>query len=363
MSNAISARIDRLNMPLLRLAETHGRRLDEVSEMRHYRDEENIAWSPQTGADDFALVDRLADHIAGAFVPKNAPEAMHMLVKLPDSVPVATREEAEAAMKLAVQFANDTLGGNAVFAARIDRDERSLNNVDLFLAPRYEKVTKRQSKPAIAMTKHLKALAVKHGRTATRPGPKAEMEAQGRALQDELAIWLTGKGFEAIRGEEKTTRGKDQKTPEEMGAANDRKEANKALQEARESEKHAADHAAAARMSELRLANAQAKAEAVKRGQDKAREAIEKEKADLAREREALDAEKALLAVDGSSLQRILQPILDMAKQWNEAVGIRAQGIRVTLGRKGEIAAEVAESPEVGVLAALMDKLTGKKRE
>lgn len=362
MSNAVSARIDRLNKPLLRLAETHGRRLDEVSEMRHYRDEENIAWSPQTGADDFALVDRLADHVAGAFVPKNAPEAMHMLVKLPASVPVATREEAEAALKLAVQFANDTLGGNAVFAARIDRDERSLNNVDLFLAPRYEKVTKRQSKPAIAMTKHLKELATKRGRTANRPGPKAEMEAQGRALQDELADWLTARGFEAVRGEPKTTRGKDQKTPEEMGAQRDREAAEDALQKTRESEGRAAAHAAAARASELRLVNAEAKAEAVKRGQDKAREDIATERADLAREREAFETEKGEMIAVASNLQRIVQPILDMAKQWNEAIGIRGQGVRLGLGRKGEAAAETAASPEIGVLAAIMDRLKGVKR-
>ena len=231
MSNAVSARIDQLNVPLLRSSEKHGRRLDESSQARKVRDEPSIAWSPHPG-DAFALVDRLADHVAGAHVPASATKALHLVVKLPDSVPVASMTDAARAMALAVEFAQETFGGAAVFAARIDRDERSLNVVDLFLAPRYLKVTKRASKPAVAMTRHLKMLAEKHGREADGGGARGTMIAQGRALQDELAAWLTARGFEAVRGQPKDTPGRDWESPEVIGAKHDREAAEAALRAA-----------------------------------------------------------------------------------------------------------------------------------
>jgi hypothetical protein len=218
MSLLVMAHINALNMPLLKAAEIHGKRLDDTSAMRKYRDGEPLTWVPDDiDGDPLALPDRLADHLAGAFVPQAKAKALHMLIKLPDSVPVETVEEAEAALKLAVQFAQDTFGGRAVFSARMDRDERSLNNVDVFMAPRYQKVTKRASKPAMSLTKFTKALAVKHGIEDRADSARGSMQAQGEALQDELADWLMARGFEAYRGVEKLTSGKDQVTPEIAG--------------------------------------------------------------------------------------------------------------------------------------------------
>ncbi|MBD8737815.1 hypothetical protein, partial [Sphingomonas sp. CFBP 13706] len=218
MSNLVMAHINALNMPLLKTAETHGRRLDDAAKSRKVRDEPSLTWVPEgVDGDPLALPDRLADHVAGAFVPEAKAKALHMLVKLPDSVPVETVEQAEAALALVVQFAQDTFGGQAVFSARMDRDERSLNNVDVFMAPRYEKVTKRTSKPAMSLTKHTKALAAKHGIEDRADSAKGSMQAQGSALQIELAAWLTARGFEAARGVEKTTVGNDQVSPEIAG--------------------------------------------------------------------------------------------------------------------------------------------------
>jgi len=218
MSNFSMARLRPLNMPLLRAAETHGRRLDATAIKRKVRDEPSLTWVPDgVEGDPLALPDRLADHVAGALVPAGKTKAQHMLVKLPASVPVETREQAQAALELIVQFAQDTFGGAAVFSARMDRDERSLNSVDVFLAPRYEKVTKRDSKQAVSMTRFTKMLVEKHAIVIEQDSARGSMSAQGKALQTELAQWLTGKGYEAARGKPKTAPGDDWVSPEIAG--------------------------------------------------------------------------------------------------------------------------------------------------
>lgn len=206
MSNLIMARIRPLNGPLLASAEKHGRREDQAAIRRKVRDEPSLTWTPAdiTG-DPLALSDRLADHVAGAMVPKAKAKALHMLIKLPASVPVETEADARAALELMVQFAQDTYGGRAVFSARMDRDERSLNSVDLFLAPRYPKVTKRKSEEAISLTRFGKLLAKKRGIEDRDNSAKGSMQAQGSALQDELADWLTARGYEAQRGARRLT--------------------------------------------------------------------------------------------------------------------------------------------------------------
>lgn len=223
MSNLVMARIKPLNGPLLAAAEQHGRRLDAAAIRRKVRDDPSLTWTPDgVDGDPLALSDRLADHVAGALVPKAKAKALHMLVKLPASVPVETVEDARAALALIVQFAQDSYGGNAVFSARMDRDERSLNSVDLFLAPRYLKVTKRKSEEAVSLTRFGKLLAKKRGIEDRSDSAKGSMQAQGSALQDELADWLTARGFEAQRGVAKDRDGDDWKTPEVMGARKDR---------------------------------------------------------------------------------------------------------------------------------------------
>lgn len=223
MSNLVMARIRPLNGPLLGLAEVHGRRLDDAAKRRKVRDEPSLTWVPDdVGGDPLALSDRLADHVTGALVPQAKTKALHMLIKLPESVPVETDADARAALDLMVQFAQDTYGGRAVFSARMDRDERTLNSVDLFLAPRYLKVTKRKSQEAMSLTRFGKLLAKKRGIEDRSDSAKGSMQAQGSALQDELADWLTARGFEAQRGAPKEQDGNDWNSPEVMGARKDR---------------------------------------------------------------------------------------------------------------------------------------------
>ncbi len=195
------------------------------------READSLTWVPDgiTG-DPLALVDRLEEHVAGAFRPKGGTTiAQHMIVKMPDSIPTETESEAYVAMLIAVHFAQETFGGQAVFAARIDRDEKSTNNVDLFLAPIYDKSDKKApggSKKAVSMTRHLKLLAEEHGfdvkgaRTA-----KASKQSQGKALQTAFADYLVHHGFRALRGKPKTASGSDWDTPEVYGAKRDREAA------------------------------------------------------------------------------------------------------------------------------------------
>jgi len=109
-------------------------------------------------------------------------------------------------------FAYSVFGPSAVFADRVDRDEKSRHVVDLFIAPKYIKQTKRQSQQAISTSRDLKALAVARGRAPTLRG-------QGQALQDawhEYLLHYVGRGVQ--RGSPKKRPGSDWKMPEELEA-------------------------------------------------------------------------------------------------------------------------------------------------
>lgn len=195
------ARIRRLDQSQLQLAEVHARRGDVKSQKRVVRDAAPVTWLPgKVSSDPLSYEARYMAHVEGAFVPKGDAKAIHMLVKFPASVAVATTEEAEVALKLAVDFASSIFGDEAVFAARMDRDEKSLTNADLFIAPRYVKKTKRQEKVAVSLSRHLKLMTEKHGTLAT---DRDILRSQGRALQDAFATFLRANGYQALRGEPK----------------------------------------------------------------------------------------------------------------------------------------------------------------
>lgn len=216
------ARTWRLTRRQLGLAEIHARRLDKKSQSRVVRDEPPITWvSEGVELDPLSLPDLYDRHVDGAFVPKGKSKAIHMLVLFPDDVKTASRAEAKVALKLAVDFAQELFGGKAVFAARMDRDEKSLTNADLFIAPRYMKKTKHTQKEAISLSRHLKLAAeAQHG---PLPTDGTILKVQGKALQDAWAGYLRRQGYQAIRGQAKTTVGPDWVSPEAFGVGVDRK--------------------------------------------------------------------------------------------------------------------------------------------
>lgn len=91
---------------------------------------------------NFTLMDACAVHVAGANKSKAASkELLHGFMQFPTNIDISEHNQ-RAMLSIAVDFINETYGGNAVFHARIDRDEVGQHGVDVFFAPRYEKHTK-----------------------------------------------------------------------------------------------------------------------------------------------------------------------------------------------------------------------------
>jgi len=120
------------------------------------------------------------------------------------------------------------------------------------------------------------------------------------------------------------------------------REASRDAEKAAEVLKAAEDREAALRVAERRLDAETMKMEAVKRGQ--------------ALERTRLAEERTLLETIAAELEEITQPIRDMAKRWNEAKAI----VRQALGPQAAVSAEVDATPEMGILASMLDRLRGR---
>lgn len=171
-----AVRLDRLSIRGLSRAEAHGKRLDEISKLRRVAD---IPPVTSTGLDLHALYE---EHVEDVFVPKANTKAIHMIVQFPKGL--VDGADADAMLHHATCFAKRVFGDRAVFADRVDRDERSQHVVDLFIAPIYEKTTKHTAKDAVSTTCHLKALAAEHGYE------KPTMQNGGRALQQAFYEYL-----------------------------------------------------------------------------------------------------------------------------------------------------------------------------
>ena len=91
---------------------------------------------------NFSIIDACAAHVAGANKSKAASkELLHAFMQFPTDIKISENNQ-RSMLAIAVDFINETYGGNAVFHARIDRDEAGQHGVDVFFAPRYEKHTK-----------------------------------------------------------------------------------------------------------------------------------------------------------------------------------------------------------------------------
>jgi hypothetical protein len=199
-----AVRIQRLGGVALSAAEAHGKRLDVNGRGRVVREAETLS---TTGLDLNALYDA---HVEGAKVQKSATKALHMVMQFPADL--VDGDDAELMLSHARTFAEEIFGASAIFADRVDRDEKSRHVVDLFLAPKYEKKTKRQSQTAISTSRDLKALATRYKRAPTLRG-------QGQALQDAWYEYLRDRlRLEVKRGEPKKRPGPDWKSAEALEA-------------------------------------------------------------------------------------------------------------------------------------------------
>lgn len=209
-----------LSMSDLAAQEKHGKRLDGTSKKRVIRDDPAIVYR---SLDLRAEYDK---HMEGVRQNSAAKKpVLHFIVRFPQRLLEpdfesrlfngSKKKRQQMMLAQAVTFIQETHGSDAVFAARLDRDEEGETIVDVFASPKYEKRTKRTKADEIgamwaSATKFGKELAEKHQPEIRRRFPKAKEGALtsprmiGIALQSELAAFFEkANGFAFDRKVEK----------------------------------------------------------------------------------------------------------------------------------------------------------------
>lgn len=286
--------------------EDHGKRQDAISQHRAVSRRRPLVYRT------LDLRAAYEHHVDGAKMNAAATKpVLHMIVQYPDmsgpGAPAPFREakNARARQQLmldqAVRFANESHGGNAVFAGRVDRDEKGQWTVDLFLAPRYEKITKtgKSSGEWVSTTKFGKELAEKHqdyirSRHTDAKGKLTGPRHVGIALQAEFREFFERENGVALVFTEKDHHEPDRLEPEAFAVAKMRAEAAEAEVRAREA-------AQLAREAEARRMVEEEKAEEAERQRASAEalaaeEAVRRQRAEAdatAAQQRRIDAEKA----------------------------------------------------------------------
>lgn len=198
-----SIRADCMTRADLTAAEKHGKRLDKTSRARA------ITKDPPVTTTGLDLRKLYKAHVSDAFVPKCKTIAKHIIVQFPKEL--VDGEDAEFMLRHARKMVERIFGDQAIFADRVDRDEKGRHIVDIFVAPKHIKVTKHTSRLAVTVSVHEEKLAEKHGRKNSTYG-------RGRAMQDSIfeyfrdVMQLPG----VQRGNPKTNPGPDWKNAEAL---------------------------------------------------------------------------------------------------------------------------------------------------
>ena len=198
-----------LDTAALNAAEKHGKREDKTGKRRQVRDVPPLV---------YGSLDLAAEQAkwAEGVVQQGKTKALHMLIQYPTSIKLEgkkTEEREQMMLDHAVRFANQYHGGDAVFAASLDRDEAGRHTVDVFALPRYDftyKDGRTQKRAAVSKFSKQHARArfkdlVDEGEDLKDPeGPIV----QGRALQaawhdymrDEMGLfWVEPAKRKAVR--------------------------------------------------------------------------------------------------------------------------------------------------------------------
>lgn len=233
MGKSGSYRQEVLNRASLVKMGNHEGRLDVLGKARSVEEIPPLVWSngeidePENWSPDgwkSALVEDYERHVEGARRDKRAVAsgkiAVHAFIQFPTDLEL-TPENERRMLSEAVKFTNEIHGGDAVFHARLDRDEQGKHGVDVFFAPRFEKVTgkkKDKRETWVSLTKFEKETAEKLGMTDAGP------RARGRMFQDLWAEHLReNMGLKwAERGEAKETLLPDRLSPENFKLKKDR---------------------------------------------------------------------------------------------------------------------------------------------
>lgn len=230
-----SIRIERLKLGkgprTIHAAELHGKRLDETSKSRKISDDAPLL------VGGLNLQELYAAHVGTAKADKRTKWPVHhWLFQWPvDLNP--TPEMQQRMIDISTKFANDTLGGRAVFAARLDRDESNKHVVDVFCTPLVEKFNVKSGEKSdwIQTSKHLKALCSKHESEIRRRYPTIKditsPRCQGIALQSEWRNHLRSLGYEIDEKRPKRRGASDWKPPEAIKAEHEAKAQLEALKD------------------------------------------------------------------------------------------------------------------------------------
>jgi len=211
----ISYRGQAIDLAALAAAEAHGKRMDHSGAVRRVRDAEPLVY----GSMDL----RAAFDAHTANVKKNKAAkkvVLHSIVQFPVEWKI-TPEIEKQMLADAVEFINETHGGNAVFAARLDRDEKGRHTVDVFATPLYVKQNAKRKTAEVWMscTKHGKEICKKHEAEIKSRNSENKFSTTPRsvgiAMQSELFQFLRKKyGTDIKIKNKKKTWGKDWLSPE-----------------------------------------------------------------------------------------------------------------------------------------------------
>ena len=281
--------------------EAHGKREDESGKRRKIREDEALVFG---GLD---LRDLRAEWMRDVKQQGNTA-ALHALVQYPTKLIDGTAEDQQERMlHHAVRFMNEFHGGDAVFAARLDRDEKGRHSVDVFMMPRHDFTYKdgRTQKRA-AVSKHTKA-------EAQRRYGKQDRRSQGSALQDAWFEYLRDEmGLDVKPPERKKATAKDRIEPEEYQL---RKEQEKvAAQKARNDRQEAANRKQWATNEKSRK-TISASGEAVLKGYDD----LQKKEAELSAKKSVVDEAERIVAAEKAkaAAQRKPEKVQELKKTQN----------------------------------------------
>lgn len=220
----VAVRINRLRMthknPTLSIAgmEAHGKRFDTTSQSRKVNDRAPLVYG---SLDLEAAFDAHTDGCR--FSSRVVAPVLHAILQWPIDMPLVDEAAEQLMLKRSVDFMNRTLGGSAVFAARLDRDETGRHSVDVFCTPKYMKKTKQGEQLWVSTSKHLKALCGKHLPEILRRHPKIKnpdsLRCQGIAINSEFHEFVTSLGMSPKPKIEKFHSVPDRVSPEAYAAA------------------------------------------------------------------------------------------------------------------------------------------------
>lgn len=175
--------------------EYHAKRLDPVSQKRHIRDSDPIAWSKAEGPTDYVEAFKAHKRATGAGERKGADLGMELKVVVSPEWLAETGDPHDAAnprvqqlVEEAQAWAESWGGPGSVWGVRYDTDERGSGVVDLFMSPvREQRHKSGKSKAVISCRKAKEELL------ASERALEPDLKTSGAAMQSSWARWAQKK--------------------------------------------------------------------------------------------------------------------------------------------------------------------------